>query len=149
MSHNPHRGEITALLDDVPHTLVLTLGALAELESAFGDDDMLALAERFGSGRISARDATRVIAAGLRGAGHVVDDEQVARMKTDGGAAGYIGIVAKLLAATFGGPAAAVAVGAVTDAITRADAAPAPVSGPQGPTQIEATARPRPFPGPR
>ncbi len=41
--------------------LVPTLGALAELESAFGNDDMLALAERFSSGRVSARDAIRII----------------------------------------------------------------------------------------
>ena len=46
----------------------LTLGALAELESAFGDEDMIALAERFGRGRLSARDAARIIGAGLRGA---------------------------------------------------------------------------------
>ena len=37
-------------------TLVLTLGALAELEAAFGADDLVALAERFGTGRLKARD---------------------------------------------------------------------------------------------
>ncbi len=121
--HNKHRGEITATLDGQPFSLCLTLGALAELEAAFGDDDMLALAERFQSGRISARDATRVIAAGLRGAGHIIDDDAVAKLRADDGAAGYISIVAQLLAATFGGPAAAAAVGVVADTIT---AQPAP-----------------------
>ena len=38
-----------------PFRLCLTLGALAELEAAFGDEDMLALATRFEKGRISAR----------------------------------------------------------------------------------------------
>ena len=100
---NPHRGEIEARLDGAPYRLCLTLGALAELEHAFGDTDMLALAERFQSGRLSARDAQRIIAAGLRGAGHDIADEAVARMQADGGAAGFVDIVARLLAATFGG----------------------------------------------
>ena len=50
---NLHRGEIEAHLDGRPHRLCLTLGALAELESVFGDEDMLALAERFGRGRLA------------------------------------------------------------------------------------------------
>lgn len=99
---NPHRGEIEARLDGRPYTLCLTLGALAELEHAFGHEDMLALAERFQTGRLSARDAARVIAAGLRGAGHDIPDESVARMQADGGAAGFVDIVARLLSATFG-----------------------------------------------
>ena len=100
---NPHRGEIEARLDGKPITLCLTLGALAELETAFGHEDMLALAERFQSGRLSARDAVRIIGAGLRGAGHDIADEEVARMQADGGAAGFVDIVARLLTATFGG----------------------------------------------
>ena len=99
---NPHRGEIEARLDGRPYTLCLTLGALAELEHAFGHEDMLALAERFQSGRLSARDAQRIIAAGLRGAGDVVSDDEVAAMEADGGAQGYVRIAAELIAATFG-----------------------------------------------
>ena len=92
---NAHRGEIAAVFDDTPHTLVLTLGALAELESAFGATDMLALAERFQSGRLSANDATKIIGAGLRAAGHALSDDDVSRLRTPDGAAGYVGIVAK------------------------------------------------------
>ena len=44
---NAHRGEIEAKLDGKTFRLCLTLGALAELETAFGDEDMLALATRF------------------------------------------------------------------------------------------------------
>ncbi len=99
---NLHRGEIEATLDGRPHRLCLTLGALAELEAAFGDEDMLALAERFGSGRLSARDATRIIGAGLRGAGVEIADSAVQRLQADGGAAGFVDIVSRLLAATFG-----------------------------------------------
>lgn len=100
---NPHRGEIEGVLDGKPYRLCLTLGALAELESAFGDEDMLALATRFEKGRISARDAQRIIGAGLRGAGYDVSDADVARMRSETGAAGFIDIVARLLTATFGG----------------------------------------------
>jgi hypothetical protein len=98
---NKHRGEIEAELGGNRHTLVLTLGALAELESAFGADDLVALAERFGSGRLSARDLTRIIGAGLRGAGETVGDGEVAAMTVDGGASGYVRIAAELIAATF------------------------------------------------
>lgn len=107
---NARRGEIDAVLDGRSYRLCLTLGALAELESAFGDEDMLALATRFGSGRISARDAVRIIGAGLRGAGNDVADEVVANMRVERGAAGFIDIVARLLAATFAGDEEAVAV---------------------------------------
>src|ERR1700750_3117661 len=99
---NKHRGEIEAEIGGDRHTLVLTLGALAELESAFGADDLTALAERFGSGRLSARDLVRIIGAGLRGAGEAIGDDEVARLSTDGGAAGYVRIASALLAATFG-----------------------------------------------
>ena len=100
---NRRRGEISAVLDGTPRVLVLTLGALAELEAAFGADDLMALAERFGRGRLSARDAARIIAAGLNGAGGDVSVEEVERMRADGGAACFARIVAELLAATFGG----------------------------------------------
>jgi hypothetical protein len=98
---NKHRGEIDAELGGSRHTLVLTLGALAELESAFGADDLVALTERFGLGRLSARDLTRIIGAGLRGAGEAVTDDDVAAMTVDGGAPGFVRIAADLIAATF------------------------------------------------
>ena len=99
---NRHRGEIAAELDGRARTLVLTLGALAELEDAFGAQDLVALTERFGRGRLSARDAMRIIVAGLNGAGESVTEDEVARMTTPGGAAGFARIVGDLLSATFG-----------------------------------------------
>ncbi len=100
---NRHRGEIAAELDGRRRTLVLTLGALAELEDAFGAEDLVALAERFGRGRLAARDAIRLVAAGLKGAGEAVTEEEVAHMTTPGGAAGFARLVGDLIAATFGG----------------------------------------------
>lgn len=100
---NRHRGEIEAELGGEIHTLVLTLGALAEIEHAYGGEDLIAIAERFEKGRIKASDAIKVIGAGLRGAGQVVSDDDVAKLSVAGGAAGYLRIVADLLKATFAG----------------------------------------------
>ena len=99
---NLHRGETEAEIGGVRRRLVLTLGALAELEAAFGADDLVALTERFASGRLKARDLTRIIAAGLRGAGECVTDEDVSRLTVAGGVNGYVRIAADLIAATFG-----------------------------------------------
>ena len=99
---NRHRGEIEAEIGGARRRLVLTLGALAELEDAFGADDLVALTERFGAGRMKARDLTRIIGAGLRGAGEGVSDDEVAAMAIDGGAQGYVSVAAALIAATFG-----------------------------------------------
>jgi hypothetical protein len=99
---NRHRGEIEAEIGGARRTLVLTLGALAELENAFGAEDLVALASRFENGRLKARDLTIIVAAGLRGAGEAVTDEDVAAMTIEGGVAGFARIAAELLAATFG-----------------------------------------------
>ena len=99
---NRHRGEIEAEIGGTRRKLVLTLGALAELEAVFGAEDLVALTERFGSGRLRARDLTRIIGAGLRGAGEAVSDEEVAAMAVEGGAQGYVRIAAELIAVTFG-----------------------------------------------
>lgn len=147
---NKHRGEVDAVLDGVPHTLCLTLGALAELETAFGDSDMIALAERFQSGRLSARDITRIIGAGLRGAGHPIDDSTVAQMRAPDGAAGFVAIVAQLLAATFGGPAAGAVAGAIVGATVTASTSKSARTVPEPPPlRASAEESPAPFPGPR
>ncbi len=127
---NHRRGEIDAVLDGRAYRLCLTLGALAELENAFGEEDMLALAGRFESGRISAKDACRIVGAGLRGAGHEVSDADVGRMQAEGGLAGFIDIVARLLGATFAGDEQAAQVGSGRAARSRAgDAVERPFPG--------------------
>lgn len=99
---NSRRGEVGAVIDGAHQTLCLSLGALAELEAAFQVDDLGALAERFEKERLSARDCIRIIAAGLRGAGTSVTDEEVAVMRFDGGVTGCARLVSDLLAAAFG-----------------------------------------------
>ncbi len=81
---NAHRGEIAAELGGKTYTLCLTLGALAEIEHAYGGADFIAIAERFETGRISATDAIRVIGAGLRGAGNDLSDGEVAALTVAG-----------------------------------------------------------------
>jgi Phage tail tube protein, GTA-gp10 len=98
---NRHRGEIAAELGGKNYTLCLTLGALAEIESAYGDMDLIAIAERFETGRIGANDAIKIIGAGLRGGGTAISNDDVANLSVSGGATGYLRIVAQLLTATF------------------------------------------------
>ncbi len=82
--------------------LCLTLGALAELEARLGAGDLMGLAERFEGGRLSARDLTAIIGAGLRGGGNALTDDDLARMAIEGGLTGAAKIAADLLAASFG-----------------------------------------------
>ena len=99
---NRHRGEIEAVFDGERRVLCLTLGALAELETAFAVDSLTGLAERFSSGRLKAEDLIRILGAGLRGGGNVFSDEDVAGMAVADGLAGFACIAAELLQATFG-----------------------------------------------
>ncbi|MCF3642638.1 gene transfer agent family protein [Rhizobium sp. TRM95111] len=98
---NRRRGEIEAPLDGERRILCLTLGALAELETAFAVDDLASLGARFSAGRLGAADLIRILGAGLRGGGNLVSDEEVAEMTAEDGIAGFARIVADLLSATF------------------------------------------------
>ncbi len=102
MGANARRGEVCATLDGKEYRLCLTLGALAELETALGAGDLVSLGERFSTGRLSAKDMIAVIAAGLRGAGNALDESDVGAMHVAGGLADYAKIVSDLLLATFG-----------------------------------------------
>lgn len=99
---NPQRGEIAAVIGGEEKTLCLTLGALAELEARLQAGDLVGLAERFAGGRVSARDLTAIIGAGLRGAGNAISDDDLARLTIEGGLKGAAAIAAQLLKATFG-----------------------------------------------
>ncbi|MBE0581832.1 gene transfer agent family protein [Devosia sp.] len=96
------RGEIDAVIGGEVRTLCLTLGALAELESRLQAGDLVGLAERFSGGRVSARDLTAILGAGLRGGGTAITDDDLARLSIEGGLKGAAEIAARLLKATFG-----------------------------------------------
>lgn len=99
---NRRRGEVALELGAMRYTLCLTLGALAELEDAFGVQDLMALAERFGAGRLSSRDLLTLLAVALRGGGHALTDQEVASLPLSGGIEPVAAAIADLLAATFG-----------------------------------------------
>lgn len=99
---NRRRGEVEAVIDGECRILCLTLGALAELETAFAVGDLNGLAERFSTGRLKAADMIRLIGAGLRGGGNLFSDDEVAAMSVENGVEGFARIVGDLLTATFG-----------------------------------------------
>lgn len=92
------------MLDGERRILCLTLGSLAELETAFSADSLTDLAARFAAGRLKAADMIRILAAGLRGGGAEASEAEVARMQADGGLAALARLTGTLLAATFGEP---------------------------------------------
>lgn len=98
---NRRRGEVEAVLDGERRILCLTLGALAELETAFAIDSLGDLAARFSRGRLSAHDIIRILGAGLRGGGNLFSDEDVAGMTADGGLEAAARAVTELLMVTF------------------------------------------------
>jgi len=72
MAANGARGEVMAMLAGRPRRLCLTLGALAELETAFAVAGWEGLAARLRG--LSAGDLTLVLAALLRGGGEAADE---------------------------------------------------------------------------
>ncbi len=99
---NRHRGEINVVLNDRQWTLCLTLGALADLESYFGVDDLPKLADKLSTGAFSSNALTEIIAAGLKGGGNDISREEILEMRSPGGATGFAQIAADLLSASFG-----------------------------------------------
>lgn len=98
---NRRRGEIEAVLAGRRRRLCLTLGALAELEDAYRAEDLSALVARFAGGKLAARDLVRLIAAGLKGAGETVDDDEIARLGADESVAELAAVAGELLRVTF------------------------------------------------
>jgi hypothetical protein len=98
---NARRGEVEAMVDGERRILCLTLGSLAELETAFGVDNIADLAAQFAGGRIGATDMIAILGAALRGGGNRVEDEDVRDMRIDGGVEGAIKLTAALLSAAF------------------------------------------------
>jgi len=102
---NRRRGEVALQLGSERYTLCLTLGALAELEDAFGVQDLMALAERFGTGRLSSRDLLAILGVALRGGGHELTDAEIARLPLNEGIEPVASAIADLLTTTFGAQA--------------------------------------------
>mgnify|MGYP006375182637 FL=1 len=101
---NPYAGEVAIWLDGVSHTAKLTLGALAELETALQAGSLIDLVERFESGRFSSRDVLALIVAGLRGGGWQGTAEQLRTVEIGGGPVEAARAAATLLARAFALP---------------------------------------------
>ena len=99
---NQRRGELDLVLGGRRLRLCLTLGALAEIETAFGVGDLAALGRRFEDGTLSARDLVRLVGAAARGGGEAVTDEDIAALPLEGGLAPFVTAVARLIEITFG-----------------------------------------------
>ncbi|MES0868890.1 gene transfer agent family protein [Pseudovibrio sp. SCP19] len=98
---NRSRGEILAEFSGQKHILVLTLGALAELEDTLNCTSLQQLTERFSEGHLSAADIIKVLGAGLRGGGLIIENEEVAELSHEGGVAALAKLAGELLVATF------------------------------------------------
>lgn len=99
---NRRRGDASLHLGGQRLTLRLTLGALAELESAFQVEDLAGLAARFGSGRLAARDLVAILGAAVRGGGQALSDADIAALALDDGVEGVARAIADVLEAAFG-----------------------------------------------
>jgi hypothetical protein len=98
---NPHAGEVEVVVDGLPRTAKLTLGALAELESSLGEDTLVALVRRFEGGEVSSRDVLALLVAGLRGGGWRVSAADLLAADVEGGPVGAARAAALLLARAF------------------------------------------------
>ncbi len=98
---NPQRGEVVLVVDGERRVMRLTLGALAELEARLGATNLVELAEKFESGRVGTAELIALLAAGIRGGGHEIDEQALMRAEIGGGALGAMKAGLALLAATF------------------------------------------------
>lgn len=98
---NPMRGEVEIVLDGQIFVARLTLGALAELEHDLGAESLLALAERFETGRFASRDVLAVLVAGLRGGGWQGKAADLLTVEIGGGPMAAGRAAAELLARAF------------------------------------------------
>ncbi len=98
---NPYTGEVALTVDGQRRVLKLTLGALAELETALEADSLVALVERFETGGFSSGDVLALIVAGLRGGGADVTRADLLSAEIDGGPVAAARAAAELLARAF------------------------------------------------
>lgn len=98
---NPWRGEVALVLDGVPHSCKLTLGALAELEADLQADTLVEMVKRFESGAFSTRDVLALIVAGLRGGGWRGTAQDLISAEIEGGIVRAAEAAAELLARAF------------------------------------------------
>lgn len=98
---NHRRGEVPIILDGKRFPLVLTLGALAELEESLQLNNIAQLAERFAAGHVRMQDLVKILGAALRAGGADISDEKAAAMRCEGGAPALASALVKVMQITF------------------------------------------------
>ena len=101
---NPYAGEVAIWLDGQRHVAKLTLGALAELETALETGSLIELVERFEAQRFSTRDVLALVVAGLRGGGWQGSAADLRTVEIGGGPIEAARAAAELLARAFALP---------------------------------------------
>lgn len=101
---NPWSGEVELTLDGQVHVMKLTLGALAELETALEADTLVALVERIEQGKFSAKDLMAIITAGLRGGGWRGTTQDLVSAEIEGGPIAAARAAGQLLGRAFSVP---------------------------------------------
>ena len=101
---NPWTGEVAVVIDGVSHDCKLTLGALAELESALGEGSLVDLIRRFEGAAFSGADVMAVVVAGLRGGGWTGTAADLMTAEIAGGPVGAARVAALMLARAFAVP---------------------------------------------
>lgn len=101
---NPYAGEVALHLDGQRFVAKLTLGALAELETALETGSLVELVERFESQRFSTKDVLALVVAGLRGGGWQGTAADLLRVEIGGGPMEAAKVAAMLLARAFAVP---------------------------------------------
>lgn len=102
MNHeNPWAGEVTLNVDGIARCCRLTLGALAEMESALDGEGVVDIVTRLEEGSFTSRDIMAVVVAGLRGGGWAVTADDLLAADIAGGPVAAAQAAAQMLARAF------------------------------------------------
>ena len=101
---NPWAGEVALTLNGDARICKLTLGALAELETALKTETLIDLVERFEAQKFSTRDVLAVVVAGLRGGGWKGSVADLLEADISGGPLEAARVAAQLLVRAFALP---------------------------------------------
>lgn len=99
---NRHRGEVVARINGRRRRMQLSLSALAQLESCYGNKDILAVLDGFSQSGLGVKDAENIIRAGLAATDNVLA-ETGAPLDVDGGDAGALRLAETLIERAFNG----------------------------------------------
>jgi hypothetical protein len=98
---NPWAGEAELTINGEVRTLKLTLGALATLEAEMEADCLVALVERFETGRFTTRDVIALLFHGLKACGWSGTFDELLDADIKGGAVMATRVAAVLLGRAF------------------------------------------------